>query len=342
MEKMPDLNRREFIRTTGMAGMAAMMLPYAGMAAGSRVAPGKRIGIIGLDTSHSQAFTKLLNSPDADPAFGGYKVVAAYPPGSKDIAFSVGRIPQITKDVAAMGVEITTSIAALLSKSDVVLLNTNDGRLHYEQALEVMKAGKRMYINKPLAGSLKDILAIFADSHTYRAPVFSSSAMRYFENIKDISADKTGKILGADAYSPATIEKTHPDLFWYGIHGVEMLYTLMSTGCTQVIRVSEADTDLVVGTWEDKRIGTFRGTRSGTHDYGATLFTEKAVVKMQEAKGYHGLVQAITQFFDTGISPVSQAETTEIYTFMAAADESKRLNGAPVKLATVLAAAMKQ
>ncbi len=114
----------------------------------------RRVGIIGLDTSHATAFTRTLNDPSAGPEFGGYRVTAAYPKGSNDIKSSVDRIPGYTEDVKKLGVEIVDSIQDLLKKTDVILLETNDGRLHLEQAIQVMKAGKRVFIDKPIAASL--------------------------------------------------------------------------------------------------------------------------------------------------------------------------------------------
>jgi hypothetical protein len=332
---MPTIyTRRNFIRLSTFAAAAVgsagkvngMLLPSPG------VPVGLRVGIIGLDVSHSVAFTKLLNSATAPAQFGGYKVVAAYPKGSNDIAFSVDRIPGFTKAVADMGVEIVPSIADLLTKVDVVLLNTNDGRLHLKQVLPVLKAGKPVFIDKPLAASLADVKTIFNLSKQYKVPVFSSSSLRYMENKADLLSAKTGKILGVDTFSPATIEITHPDLFWYGIHGVEMLYTLMGTGCKEVRRIYTPDTDIVTGIWNDGRIGTFRGTRTGPHDYGGTVFGEKATMPIIPAKGFDGLMNEIVRFFQTGISPVNSTETIEIYAFMQAADESKKQGGVAVNI----------
>ncbi len=293
---------------------------------------GKRVGIIGLDTSHSVAFTKVLNAESPNPVYDGYRVVAAYPHGSKDIVSSAERIPGYIEDVKKMGVEITASIQELLKKVDVVLLETNDGRLHLEQALQVFKAGKRMFIDKPVAGSLADAISIYKASEKYKIPVFSASSLRYIKGIASI--DKS-KVLGADTFSPAKLEKTHPDLFWYGIHGVETLYTVMGTGCESVTRVSTPDTDIVVGVWKDGRTGTFRGTRTGKHDYGGTVFLEDGNKVLGPYAGYEPLLEDIIKYFKTGEVPVTPEETIEIFTFMEAADESKRQGGKSIKLADV-------
>ncbi|ACU03905.1 MULTISPECIES: Gfo/Idh/MocA family protein [Pedobacter] len=337
---MSSYNRRNFIRMAALAGAGLSVTGnISSLYAKPFLATGKRVGIIGLDTSHAVAFTKTLNAADAPASYGGYKVVAAYPKGSNDIASSVERIPGITAEVKNMGVEIVNSIADLLKKVDVVLLETNDGRLHLEQATEVLKARKPMFIDKPMAASLADATAIFALAKKYNTPVFSSSSLRYIDGIAEINEGKIGKVLGAETYSPSKLEKTHPDFFWYGIHGIEMLFTIMGTGCKTVTRIHTPDTDVVVGVWEDGRIGSFRGTRKGASSYGGRVFGEKATVALGNFKGYNPLLEEIVKFFESGQSPVRPEETLEIAAFMEAADESKAKGGVPVSMERLLSKA---
>jgi predicted dehydrogenase len=326
-------NRRNFIKTTGTLGLSIMT--YNTGWSGARPAEQKRIGMIGLDTSHCVAFTKEFNATSPDPKLGGYKVVAAYPKGSSEIESSYSRIPKYTEEMKTLGVKIVDSIEALLEMVDVVLLETNDGRLHLEQALPVLKAGKTMFIDKPMTASLSDAIIIFEKAKQYSAPVFSSSSLRYLKNAQLAAHGEIGKIVGASTFSPCKLEPTHPDLFWYGIHGVETLYTVMGTGCKKVSRIHSADTDVVVGTWEDDRIGTFRGTRSGKSAYGGTAFGENGILELGPYDGYKPLLLEIARFFQTGKSPIQPEETLEILAFMEAADESKQLSGAPVDMAVI-------
>jgi len=302
--------------------------------------PPIRVGVIGLDTSHAPAFARLMNESKDDPSVTGCKVVAAYPKGSPDIKSSTDRVPEYTRIYQDMGIEIVDSIPALLEKVDCVCLETNDGRPHLEQVLPVLKAGKACFIDKPIAGSLTDAVAIFEASKHYKTPVFSSSSLRYVPGAIDARAGKFGEILGCDAFSPASLEKTHPDLFWYGIHGVELLFTTMGTGCETVTRAHTDGLDVVVGIWQGGRIGTFRGIREpGKGGYGGRAFGTKQNADLGTYAGYKPLVVDIVKFFKTKEPPVAEAETLEIYAFMEAADESKRQGGVPVKLADVLAKA---
>lgn len=334
-----QFKRRDFVKTVsaGVAGIGLMNLNFAiNFQNQNKVQAGRRVGIIGLDTSHATAFTKALNDPSAAPEFGGYKITAAYPRGSSEIKSSYERIPGYTEEVKKSGVEIAGSIEELLTKCDVVLLETNDGRLHLEQALQVMKAGKLMFIDKPIAASLTDTIAIFNAAAHYNLPVFSSSSLRYGTGTAEINHGSIGKVLGADTYSPATLERTHPDLFWYGIHGVETLYSIMGTGCKSVSGIFTDDTDFVTGFWKDNRIGTFRGIRKGKTDYGGTAFGEKGIAQVGRYNGYNSLLAEIIKFFQSGIAPVTPEETIEIFAFLTAAYESKKLNGETVLIDSVI------
>jgi hypothetical protein len=182
-------------------------------------------------------------------------------------------------------------------------------------------------------------MAIFEAAKHYKVPVFSSSSIRYIAGAKEIREGSLGKVLGADVYSPATIEKTHPDLFWYGVHGVETLFTIMGTGCKTVTRTYTDNTDMVVGTWNENRIGTFRGIRYGKADYGGTVFGEKGISVLGKNSGYNLLLAEIIKFFQTGIVPVNPEETIQIFAFMAAAEESKLNGGLPVELEKVIRSA---
>lgn len=323
-----SLNRRVFLKWMGIVG-ASFYMPQ--VHAGGKSSKGKRIGIIGLDTSHSLAFTELLFHAQKGE-FDGYKVVAAYPYGSKDIALSKERIPLMTAEIQKYGVKIVDSISLLLRQTDVVLLETNDGRLHLEQALEVIKAKKHLFIDKPIAASFAASKAIFEAAERFGVSVFSSSSLRYMPNVRAVASGKYGKVIGAETYSPATIEKSHPDLFWYGIHGVETLFAVMGPDCRSVNRFYSADADVVVGIWDEGRIGTFRGLRSGKTDFGGTSFCEKEIVSLGPFSGYQPLLKEIIEFFKTGVSPVNAEETLAIIAFMEAAEESKRLGGIKVEI----------
>jgi hypothetical protein len=303
-----------------------------------------RAGIIGLDTSHVIAFTKTLNNPKATGYLAKVKVVAAYPGGSPDVTSSATRVKGFTNDLKKIGIEIVNTIPALLEKVDVVLLESVDGRPHLKQVIPVFKSGKPVFIDKPLAGSLADAIAIDMLGKKYKTPWFSSSSLRFSPGIIGMrhSSKLTGDVQGVSAWGPCSTEPHHPDLFWYGVHGCEILYTIMGTGCQTVSRVTTKSGELVTGVWNNDRIGTFRGIRSpGKAGYGAMVFGKKGIAPSGGYTGYAPLVEQIAKFFHTKQIPVDNAETLELFTFMEAADESKRQGGKPVSMKAVFDKAAK-
>jgi len=295
-----------------------------------------RVGIIGLDTSHVPAFTKAFNAEPADPEMQNCRVVAAYPFGSRDIESSASRIPGYTEEVKTLGLEVVDSIDDLLSKVDCILLETNDGRPHLEQALQVFRAGKPLFIDKPTGSKLSEVVAIFQASEHFGVPMFSSSSLRYSDGAQAIRAGKVGRVMGCSTWSPCSLEPTHVDLYWYGIHGVESLYTCMGVGCESVVHTSTDDFELAAGRWADGRIGTFRGLRAGKTGYGGTAFGEQGIEPIGPYGGYRPLVVEIAKFFRTREVPIAPAETVELYAFMQAASESKQRDGQPVTIADVM------
>ncbi len=292
-----------------------------------------RAGIIGLDTSHCGAFAKTLNANPQKPEVAGVRMVAAYPKGSPDIASSVARVPEYIEQMKKLDVEIIDTIDGLLTKVDLVFLETNDGRPHLEQYFPVAKSGKPCFIDKPIAGSLADAIAIFEVAKKHNVPVFSSSSLRFGKNSLAVRGGSIGKVMTCETSSPASLEATHPDLFWYGIHGVESLFTVMGTGCESVTRGKTEDGRIeVIGKWTGGRTGIFREGKG----YVGKAVGEKGESPVGSYDGYDPLLFAIIEFARTGKPPVTEAETLEIYAFMEAADESKRQNGASVTLESVM------
>ena len=301
-----------------------------------------KIGIIGLDTSHAAAFAKLINGTPAPDWASDFRIVAAYPHGSKTIKSSYERIPRFTKAVEKYGVKVVGSIAELLEQVDCVLLETNDGRLHLEQAVEVFKAGKRCFIDKPIGATLADAIAIYEMAERYNIPIFSTSTLRFTPRNQALRAGAEGALIGADCYSPHKVEPTHPDFGFYGIHGVETLYTVLGTGCEAVNRISSEKGDIVVGRWKDGSLGTFRALVGKPAIYGGTAFNEKQAVEVGGYVGYQDMLKEILEFFRTGKAPVAKEETIEIFTFMKAANMSRERNGEIVTLEEAYAKGAKE
>lgn len=311
------------------------MLP---LAMNNLAAEDLRIGMVGLDTSHVVAFTQLLNNASDPNHIAGAKVVAGFKGGSPDVESSATRVEGYTKELAEKyGVKIVGTVEELCTMVDCVMIQSIDGRPHLEQARPAIKAGKPLFIDKPFAASLKDVIEIFRLAKEAGVPVFTSSAYRYYDSMIEVEKKPIGELRAAISYGPAHLEPHHPDLFWYGIHPVEALFTAMGTGCESVSRIATENTDVVAGLWSGGRTGTLIGLREIATPHKVVLFGTKAAAEQQNGSdSYAPLVREIVKFFQTKKSPISPEETIQIYAFMEAADESKRHNGAPVRLDDVM------
>jgi hypothetical protein len=311
---------------------AALNVVCLTLAAGFLSAADLRLGIVGTDTSHVIAFTKVLNDPANPEHVPGARIVAAFKGGSPDLKESASRVEGYAKELATQwGVEIVPDIATLCSKVDAVLLESVDGRPHLAQAREIIKARKPMFIDKPLSSTLADAREIARLAREAGVKWFSTSSLRYASYVAEMrKPDVTGVI----SWGPGPLEEHHQlDLSWYAIHPIEVLFTILGPGCEEVTRTVGATMDEVTCRWKDGRIGTVRALRP-YGDFGAVAFTEKEIRQSPPKPkfSYVPMLREVVKFFQTGVVPVPNEETLEMFAFMDAAQRSKEAGGKPMRL----------
>jgi predicted dehydrogenase len=294
-----------------------------------------RIGLVDFDTSHVAAFTQRLNHVDIAPEHRveGAKVVAGWP---GDSAMMPERIPGYIEQLKKYGVPLVDRMEDLLGQIDAVMIESQQGARHKDRARPFLEAGLPTFIDKPFAASAADADAIIATARKHNAPLMSCSALRYAPEVLEAQRkrDEYGRILSADVWTTATLHDGNPGLLHYGIHGVEMLYTLMGTGCVEVRTVFEPGGEVVTGLWDGGRIGVLRGLRDGQGGVGFAAHYEKGhhVATVQGGAYYSEMLKRIVEMFRTRKEPIPLNETREIMAFMDAARESAARKGAVVPL----------
>jgi len=297
-----------------------------------------RLGIADFDTSHVVQFTMRLNHVEIDEeqwVESDCEIVAGYPGQSK--ITEPERVQEYTDKLAGWGVALVDEPEDLIGKVDGVLVESQGGKEHLAKARPFLEAGMPVYIDKPFACSVADAQEIARLAADNGVPVFSSSSLRYALEVQEALADEEGlgNVVGASAFSPASLHDENPGLFHYGIHGVETLYAFMGPGCVEVSCFSEEGGEVTVGRWCDGRVGTVRGTRAGAHAYGFTAWGDKGVkvMRIDPASIYRELLKRIAQMFDTGEAPLDINITIEIVAFIEAALESADSGGSVTPLA---------
>ena len=198
--------------TLGLAIVAIVGLLQSGIAL---AADPVRVGIVAIDNYQSLAFTQLFHKPPEDnPALKGLQVVAAWPGGSPDIEATITDAERWREHLVKAGVSMEDSVEAVLSQVDTVMLMTADGRPHLPLARQILKARKPLYIGRPMAASLEDVIEIFELAKQYDTPVFSCSQHRYSPGFIGMrNHEEVGQVLGCMVYGGCPIESHHPDLF---------------------------------------------------------------------------------------------------------------------------------
>ena len=267
-----------------------------------------KLGIIGLDSSHAVQFSRILNGEREPFHIGGHPVTAAYPgPESQDFDMSRDRMENFTREVAGdWGVKLYSSIAEVMKNSDAVFLE---------------------HVDKPFALNTVDCREMFKLAEQYGVPVLSTSSLRFADGLTAaLKQCEWHSVIGADFFGPMPFTATQPGYFWYGVHMADMLYRTMGTGCSKVSVIHTSEHDIITGVWKDGRIGNIRGNRCGNGNFGGTIFHESGSVFIdvsQDKRGYYEcLVEQIIRMFDTGQSPVTRQEMTEVVRFLEAAGES--------------------
>ncbi|HZT79015.1 MAG TPA: Gfo/Idh/MocA family oxidoreductase [Gemmataceae bacterium] len=299
-----------------------------------------KLGVLDFDTSHVVEFTKRLNHKGVaeEQWVDGARVVIGCPGTSKIMP---ERIPGYKQEMEKLGVALVDDPKEMIGKVDGMLIESQEGGAHWEAARPFLEAGIPCWIDKPFTCSVADAKKVVALAAKKKVPVFSSSSLRYAPELVEYVADpKHGKVLGALAYGPAPYfekdQALNPGLFHYGIHAVEILYTLMGPGCRRVTCTYEKGAEVVTGQWQDGRLGSVRGIRAGKSDYGAVAFAEKGVrsVPIGTKYIYRELLKKIVEMFQAKKSPLDVAVTVEIVAFIEAARKSAANHGAGETLAT--------
>lgn len=287
-----------------------------------------KLGMVGLDTSHCVAFAKLLNEPENQFHVPGAKIVRAFPGGSQAFSSSRARVGAFTDELRAMKVEIAGGIEDLAGL-DGYFLESVDGNQHLEQFRVLAEFGKPVFIDKPLACHYGDAAEIVRIAKANNIPIMTASAIRYARGIDGL-IDAGEAVESCEAFGPMALLDDYRDYFWYGIHSAEVLFSFMGKGCRSVQTFHTEKMDVMVGLWNDGRIGTLRGNRTGANNFGCVITTDQATktgVVSGEVPFYAILLKKVIPFFQTGISPIDLSESLEIIAFLEAASQSLASGG---------------
>ncbi len=203
------------------------------------------------------------------------------------------------------GVERCATLAELCEKSDViVVLSPDNPEKHLGYAEEVLKYGKRTYIDKTFAPDLRTAKQIFALGEQYGTPFFSSSALRYatelnqYENCRQIITGGAGNNFAI-----------------YAIHQIEMVVKKLGTGA-QKLRAEKFGAQIYLHvTYGDDRTATMifaRSLRFSAYMADGVQGGVRPVRAEVTSPFFDGLIADMLHFFETGEISFDPTETLEV------------------------------
>jgi hypothetical protein len=260
----------------------------------------KKIGFIDyyLKEWHANNYPQWIAESPANQS--GY--VLAYAWGERDSPDGVSSHDWCVKN----GATLCGSIEEVCEKSDcLVILSPDNAEKHLEYAAKVFPSGKTTYVDKTFAPSLREAKEIFALAEKYRAPVCSSSALRFAKEIAEFrgNAESVITIGGGPSYET------------YAVHQLEIITKVMGTGAEKLMAVQDSRNMTLAIQYKDGRRAVYNQGAGSEASFAAcveTVAPRKVCYKAINADFFRAFIDRLLVFFDTGAPLAEKAETLSI------------------------------
>ncbi len=234
-----------------------------------------KIGIIGSDNSHADAFAKLVNLPDSKTGeylFPDFKVAGIF-----------GVEKERTEEVAQNGkIEfIAEKPEELMERVDAVMVVFRHGDLHAEYALPFIEASVPTWIDKPFTIKNEDARKLIQAAKKNNTLLTGGSTLKYINDVLMLknaveNGSRIGKVKSAVLNFPATINNEYGGIYFYGAHLVDM--TMEAFGYNPVsVTASEKDENVVAVVKYDN-YQVVMNFIPGSKEYFAVVYGEKGTL----------------------------------------------------------------
>ncbi len=294
-----------------------------------------KIAIIGLDTSHSVEFPRLMQAPDCpkDQRVGGLRAVTCL--RFKTPFQSDEGLDKRQRQLEEWGVRVTSDFDEAIEGCDAVMLEINDGNYHLPYFKKVAALGKPVFLDKPLAFTLADGRAIVRLALKHKTRVWSGSSLPFSPEVAD-SISQVPDIRYGHTFGPLNVAPAGDSLIWYGVHSFEMLQRIMGPSPRMVRAVATSAGIVSVFDYGNGRQGLVETLRDcgvyGGCLQGQASGKHKAVQFVCGGRTlYRDMLREIKAFFSGSPPPVDLPTTLEGLAMMVSARKSVE-TGKPVKI----------
>ncbi len=289
-----------------------------------------RIGMIGADSTHTEAWTQLVNPADS-PLYGRAQVVKLWGEDAEQ-ARAKAQEWQIP--------EVVETPADALEDVDLAMVVNRYGEDHPPHARLAIEAGLPTFVDKPFANEMEDVHSLVRLAAERDVPLMSCSALRYAGEVMELQERMAGfgalncaVVSGAAAGDFPDPRAMHP--FFYGIHATELLHTLLGSGAEAVTTRRTERCDIGLVHYADGRQGVVNllhetpGLYHGAV-YGAEGWGEADIVDGD--RFYTETLARVIQMAVSGETPFPIAWTVEVMAIMAALVRSAEEGGRTVQI----------
>lgn len=286
------------------------------------------IGMIGTDSSHTVAFTRILNNQAHPFHVAGGKITRVVRYWSDDFALSCSREERFSTQLSNDFQLPFAELSQIGEHCDAFMLEAADGRKHLELFKQLIAWSKPIFIDKPLAIGYEAASEIIQLAKRHNIPIMSSSALRYSHVLQEqLSSIDKQQIKKVTVKCPLIIEPTQSRYYWYGIHGVEMLYSILGSGCTDIHAAITEYADILTGIWGDGTIGELICVHDTAQPFEVIVHTEEDEIlislsdEAHQIPYYASMLEEVISFFTHKTSPIAYDEMLEVIWFIDKAEQ---------------------
>ena len=275
----------------------------------------KRLGLVGVNTSHADAFSRIFNG-DADTPI---LIDTAH------ISHIWGRDDDERTEQLATKHKIGTVVAdpcEMIGKVDGALIidNTGLGETHAALARPFIEAGIPLFIDKPMTTDYADAVALFDLAEQHNTPIMSCSALRFPVELEESRAkiEACGKLSSILTVGPE-------DWFDYGVHAVELLGAVISDRPVAVHRHALDQKDVAVVEYETGLVAVVEVLRDAGYLFHCSVFGESGHTSfdVNDAMGfYSNEMREFVQMVETKQSPLTREQTLDVMAILHAGNRS--------------------
>ena len=290
-----------------------------------------KIGLVGgTKVYHGMSFAEMFNGYDKDKAVAK-KWGALY-------EARVGENVRIThiwdekKEDAEESAEIcnienvVSNKEEMIGKVDGIIIADDCTMKHQKRALCFLEAGIPTFIDKPLSPDIKEAEDIVELAKKHNAPVMSCSSLRYAKETKEIREGKHN--LGEILTGMSICKEGQGSLVFYGIHAMELLYSIVGPGIESIKNVGEKTKDILVVKYKDGRKFIVSAYEEISGIFQINLYGTKGNVSIKVEDFdyfYSEMLKDFVRMVETKKEPFPQEETLEIIRALVMGEKNREM-----------------